>query len=66
MKTLAIRAAAAALFALTLTGCIESTSPILADAEPVFGNHLRLAVYSLRMGCAQVRGVVPFNCMGAL
>ena len=66
MKTLAIRAAAAALFALTLTGCIESTAPILADAEPVFGKHLRLAVYSLRKGFAHEPGEVTFNWNGAL
>src|SRR5665647_855257 len=35
----------AALCALSLTGCIDSTGPILADAEPVFGQKLRLQFY---------------------
>jgi len=61
-----IRLLLAALFALTLSGCIESSAPILADAEPVFGKHLRLAIYSLRKGFAHEPGKVTFNWNGAL
>jgi hypothetical protein len=44
--------ALAALCALSLSGCIDSSRPILADAEPVFGERLKLQYYNLRKGLA--------------
>jgi hypothetical protein len=35
-----------------LTGCIDSSGPILTDAQPVLGPHLNLQLYSLREGHA--------------
>lgn len=43
----------AALSALALGGCIDSAKPILTDAKPVLGEHLRLQLYSLRKGFAE-------------
>ena len=37
----------AVMAALTLGGCIDSAKPILTDAKPVLGQHLRLQLYSL-------------------
>ena len=37
MKSILIRAVVAALCALSLTGCIDSASPILSDSQPLFG-----------------------------
>ncbi|MGB9318027.1 MAG: hypothetical protein WCB62_23860, partial [Pseudolabrys sp.] len=50
MSRLIVRAAAAALCALSLTGCVDSDGPILADAQPLFGKDVRLQFYSLRKG----------------
>ncbi|MCF8478276.1 MAG: hypothetical protein K9G60_14705 [Pseudolabrys sp.] len=61
-----LRAAMAALFALSLTGCIDSSSPILADAEPVFGKQLRLQLYSLRGGFAHKPQSASYRWNGAL
>ncbi len=36
-----------ALGALALAGCINSAKPILTDAKPLLGQHLRLQTYSL-------------------
>ena len=43
----------AALGALALTGCINSAKPILTDAKPELGQHLRLQLYSLNKGYAE-------------
>jgi hypothetical protein len=64
VKTLVVRALFAALGAMALSGCIDSASPILADAEPVFGKHLRLSVFSLHQGYAREPGQVTFNWNG--
>jgi len=45
-----VRAAVAAVSALSLTGCVDSAGPILPDAQPLFGNELRLQFYTLRKG----------------
>jgi hypothetical protein len=45
-----VRAATAALCALSLTGCVDSDGPILTDTQPMFGNDVRLQFYSLRKG----------------
>lgn len=52
MRSLAVRAAIAALCALTLTGCIDSAQPILSDSQALFGPQLRLQFFSLRKGFA--------------
>ncbi len=52
MKSLFVRAAFVAFCGLALSGCIDSAAPILADAQPVLGEHLRLQLYSLRDGHA--------------
>jgi hypothetical protein len=52
VSRLIVRAAAAALCALSLTGCVDSDGPILTDAEPLFGTVIRLQFYTLRKGFA--------------
>jgi hypothetical protein len=42
----------AALGALSLLGCVDSAGPILPDAQPLFGEDLRLQFYTLRKGFA--------------
>ena len=42
----------AALGALVLTGCVDSAKPVLTNAKPVLGQHLRLQLYSLNQGFA--------------
>ena len=46
MSRLIVRAAAAALCALSLTGCVDSDGPILTDAQPLFGKDVRLQFYT--------------------
>jgi hypothetical protein len=60
------RVACAALCAFFLSGCIDSSGPILPDAQPVFGPHLKLQLYSLRNGFAHEPEQVNFNWNGAL
>ncbi len=66
MRSLAIRAAIAALCAVTLTGCIDSADPILTDAQPVFGQRLKLQFFTLRKGFAHDPEQATFNWNGAL
>ena len=66
MKTTIGRAAIAALCALTLSGCIDSSAPILADAEPVFGQRLRFSYFSMRKGVAHEPGQASFAWNGNL
>ena len=47
-----IRVAAALLFTWSLSGCVDSSGPLLPDAQPVFGKQLRLQFYLLRKGIA--------------
>lgn len=54
------------LSALMLGGCIDSTGPILSDAQPVFGQRLRLQFYSLREGFATAPEQATFIWNGAL
>jgi hypothetical protein len=42
-----------ALGALSLAGCIESSKPIVPDAQPVFGPKLKLQLFTLREGFAR-------------
>ena len=53
MRRLIVRAAAASLYALSLSGCVDSVGPILPDAQPQFGERLRLQFYTLRKGFAE-------------
>ena len=46
------RFAIAALCALSLSACIDSSTPILPDAQPLLGQTLALQVFSLRKGVA--------------
>jgi hypothetical protein len=52
VKSFLFRAAFVALCGLALTGCIDSSGPILTDAQPVLGPRLNLQLYSLRDGHA--------------
>lgn len=45
-------AAVAVLCALALSGCVDSSGPLLFDAQPVLGEQVRLQFYSLRRGTA--------------
>jgi hypothetical protein len=47
-----VRAALAALCALALSGCIDSSGPILTDSQPALGPRLNLQLYALREGHA--------------
>ena len=53
MRRFIVRAAAAALCALSLSGCVDSAGPILADAQPLLGERVRLQFYTLRKGFAE-------------
>jgi hypothetical protein len=61
-----VRAALAALCALSLAGCISSSSPILSDSQAVFGPRLKLQLYGLRKGFAHEPQQVNFIWNGAL
>jgi hypothetical protein len=50
VKSFLVRAAFAALCALSLAGCIDSSGPILTDSKPLLGQTLRLQLYTLRKG----------------
>ena len=66
MKTAIVRAILAVLCAPSLSGCIDSSSPILADAEPVFGPQLRLQLFSLRKGYAHDPQQASYRWNGAI
>lgn len=48
-----LRVFLAALCTLSLAGCIDSSSPIVPDAQPVFGPKLKLQLFTLRDGFAR-------------
>ena len=52
MISFRVRAALAALCALALSGCIDSSGPILTDSQPALGPRLNLQLYALRDGHA--------------
>jgi hypothetical protein len=52
VNTFILRATVAPLCALALSGCIDSSGPILTDAQPVLGPKLNLQLYALRDGHA--------------
>ena len=66
MRPFIVRAAIAALCALTLSGCIDSSGPILPDSQPVFGPRLKLQFYGLRKGFARDPEQANFTWNGAL
>lgn len=47
-----LRAGVFAHCALALAGCVDSSGPILSDAQPLFGQRLRLQLYGLRQSHA--------------
>jgi hypothetical protein len=61
-----VRAVIAALCAFPLSGCIDSTGPVLPDPQPVFGPRLKLQLYGLREGYANDPQRANFNWNGAL
>jgi hypothetical protein len=42
----------AALCVFSLAGCIDSAQPILTDAQPLFGPHVRFQFYGLYKSAA--------------
>jgi hypothetical protein len=65
VKSLAVRATLAALCALSLSGCIDSAKPVLTDAQPVFGQKLRLQFYTLNHGVADEPERATYRWNGA-
>jgi hypothetical protein len=61
-----LRAATAALCALSLAGCVDSADPILADSQPVFGERLKLQLYTLDKGYAREPVQVTYAWNGGL
>jgi hypothetical protein len=47
-----LRGFLAAICTLSLAGCIDSSKPIVTDAQPVFGPRLKLQLFTLRDGFA--------------
>jgi hypothetical protein len=66
VKSFLVCAASAALCGLTLTGCIDSSGPILTDAQPRLGPRLNLQFYSLRDGHAHDPEKATYSWNGAL
>ena len=58
------RLAAPLLSALTLSGCISSTSPLLGDSDPTLGDHGQIRTYTLSNGSAHDPGVLRFQWSG--
>ena len=61
-----LRMAGIVIGALALGACVDSSGPILPDADPIFGKQLRLQFYALDRGYARepTQGVYTWN--GAL
>lgn len=55
-----------ALSAILLSGCIDSSAPILTNAQPVFGPRLNLQLYGLRQGYAHDPEQARFTWNGKL
>jgi hypothetical protein len=66
VKSFLVRAAFVALYGLVLTGCIDSSGPILTDAQPILGPRLNLQLYSLRDGHAHDPERASFTWDGKL
>ena len=65
MRYIFARAAIAALCALSLSGCIDSASPILSDSQQLFGPRATFQLYGLRKGFAVEPELVTFSWDGA-
>lgn len=52
MRLPAVRIIVALLCALSLSGCIDSATPILTDSQPLIGETFRMQFFSLRKGTA--------------
>jgi hypothetical protein len=50
VKRLSVRILSICIAAFTLAGCIESSAPIIPDAEPEFGERVQFQLYGLRDG----------------
>ena len=66
MKSFIIRAVLAGLCALSLSACIDSTGPVLTDAQPVLGPRLNLQLYTLSKGFADEPEKVSYAWNGKL
>jgi hypothetical protein len=66
VKPFVVRVAVAALCALSVTGCIDSSGPVLTDSQPLFGPTLRLQLYTLRKGLASEPEQATFTWNGKL
>jgi hypothetical protein len=56
----------AALCALPLAACIDSSHPVLTDSQPLLGPKLRLQLYTLRQGVASEPEQTLFTWDGKL
>jgi hypothetical protein len=65
MRYIFVRTAIAALCALSLSGCIDSASPILSDSQQLFGPRATFQLYGLRKGFAVEPEQVTFSWDGA-
>lgn len=66
MKSFLVRAPLVALCGLALSGCIDSSGPILTDAQPILGPKLNLQLYALRDGRAHDPERARFSWNGRL
>jgi hypothetical protein len=66
LKSFLVRAAFAALCSLALSGCIDSSGPILTNPQPALGPRLNLQLYSLREGHAHDPERASFTWDGKL
>ncbi len=65
MRSIFARSAIAALCAFSLSGCIDSASPILTDSQQLFGPRATFQLYGLRKGFAVEPERVTFAWDGA-
>jgi hypothetical protein len=61
-----IRAALSALFALLLSGCVDSSNQIMSDSQAMLGQHPRLQFYGMRDGTAREPEQATFKWNGSL
>ena len=66
MRRILLRSAVLLGAALALSGCIQSSGPVLTGGEELFGPKLRLQLYGLRDGYARDPDTVSFSWNGSL
>ena len=66
MTSFIVRAAFAMLCALSVSGCIDSASPILPDSQPVFGQRAQFQLHGARKDFAVDSEHATFSWNGAL